>query len=72
MFDDILAYTEHEYAKRKASPKYERHKLLETQCLAAGEAKKNLLTYVLCSGITYGNGEDVFSNYFKVILIFQG
>lgn len=26
--------------------------------MAAGRSKENLKTYVLCSGVTYGNGED--------------
>lgn len=33
--------------------------------MSAGNSKKNLKTYVLCSGILYGNGEDVFYNHFK-------
>jgi len=59
-------YTEREYAKRKPIPKYQPFKAIETQCLSAGASKKNLHTYVLCSGILYGHGEDVFLNYFRV------
>jgi len=58
-------YTEREYAKRKPIPKYQPFKAIETQCLSAGASKKNLHTYVLCSGILYGHGEDVFLNYFR-------
>jgi len=40
-------------------------KALETLCISAGNSKPNLKSYVLCSGILYGNGEDVFYNHFK-------
>lgn len=33
-------------------------------CLAAGTAKPNLKTYVICSGIIYGAGEKLFQPYF--------
>jgi len=59
-------YNEREYAKRKPIPKYQPFKAIETQCLSAGASKKNLQSYVLCSGILYGHGEDVFLNYFRV------
>jgi len=35
-------------------------------CIAAGNAKPNLRSFVLCSGIQYGNGEEVFYEHFKV------
>lgn len=34
-------------------------------CIAAGNAKPNLRSFVLCSGIQYGNGEEVFYEHFK-------
>jgi len=58
-------YTEREYARRKPIPKYQPLKAIETQCLSAGASKPNLHSYVLCSGILYGHGEDVFLNYFR-------
>lgn len=33
-------------------------------CLAAGTAKPNLKTYVVCSGILYGAGENLLHPYF--------
>ena len=38
---------------------------METLCISAGSAKKNLKSYVLCSGILYGNGEEVFYNHYR-------
>lgn len=40
-------------------------KTLETLCLSAGRSKPNLKTFVLCSGILYGKGEDTFFPLFK-------
>ncbi|EAS02125.2 Dpy-30 motif protein (macronuclear) [Tetrahymena thermophila SB210] len=60
-----LRYTEKEYTQRKPLPKYEVLKSLETMCIAAGNAKQNLRSYVLCSGIQYGNGEQVFYDHFQ-------
>jgi len=40
-------------------------KTLETMCLSAGRANPNLKCYVLCSGIPYGKGEDIFFSLFK-------
>lgn len=61
-----LKYTEKEFLQRKPLPKYETMKALETMCIAAGRAKDRLKTFVICSGILYGNGEDVFYDHFKV------
>lgn len=32
--------------------------------MAAGKVKSNLKTYVVCSGIIYGEGERLFAPYF--------
>ena len=61
-----IPYSEKDFTLRKPSTKYESFKSLETLCLSAGNSKKNLKTYVLCSGVLYGNGEDVFFKHFKV------
>lgn len=42
-------------------------KALEAQCIAAGRMKDKLKSFVVCSGIQYGNGEDVFYEHFKVM-----
>ncbi|KRX09632.1 P-loop containing nucleoside triphosphate hydrolase [Pseudocohnilembus persalinus] len=58
-------FTENDYTMRKALPKYEILKQIETLCLSAGNQKSNLKTFVLCSGILYGDGEDVLYNHFR-------
>jgi hypothetical protein len=60
-----LYWTEKDYTLRKPLPKYEMLKSIETMCIAAGNSKPNLKAYVLCSGILYGNGEDIFYNLFR-------
>ncbi len=51
---------------RKTYPKYQFMKVIEDQCMQLNGWKSNLKTYVLCAGIEYGKGEDVFFNFFKV------
>jgi adenylate kinase len=60
-----LKFTEKDFSLRKPLPNYQMFKQLESLCLSANSQKPNLKTYVLCSGIMYGNGEDVFYNQFK-------
>ena len=57
-------YSESEYASRKAIPAYQNMKNLENAVLTANKCKETLRTYVLCSGITYGNGEESFYKLF--------
>ena len=49
---------------RKAAPDYEKIKSIETLCLAAGKAKPNLKSYVVCAGLQYGEGEGFLAHYF--------
>jgi len=51
---------------RKTFPKYQFLLSIEDQCLQANNFKTNLRTYCLISGLTYGHGEDLFFNFFKV------
>lgn len=41
---------------RQAGPAYQEMRSLETMCLSLSK-KQNLKSYVLCSGILYGQGE---------------
>eukprot|EP01017_Pseudomicrothorax_dubius_P008468 TRINITY_DN12791_c0_g1_i1.p1 TRINITY_DN12791_c0_g1~~TRINITY_DN12791_c0_g1_i1.p1 ORF type:complete len:709 (-),score=197.98 TRINITY_DN12791_c0_g1_i1:91-2217(-) len=63
--DGNSPYREEEYLKRRSLPRYEVLKNLESQCLAAGQLRRNLRTYVICPGILYGNGERLFYSLFK-------
>lgn len=60
-------YTDKEYNFRRALPAYEYLRSLENQTMAAGKTKENLTTYVLCSGIVYGNGEDSLYDIIEVL-----
>ena len=42
--------------------------MIETLALSASSTNKMLKTYIICPGFFYGNGEDTFYEYFKVIL----
>ncbi|CAG9479303.1 unnamed protein product [Plasmodium vivax] len=57
-------FTEKDYMKRIPSRQYEQHKSIETLILSLNSRDK-LNTYVVASGILYGNGESVFFPIFK-------
>ncbi|CAA9988007.1 conserved Plasmodium protein, unknown function [Plasmodium knowlesi strain H] len=57
-------FTEKDYMKRTPSRQYEQHKTIETLILSLN-SKNKLNTYVVASGILYGNGENVFYPIFK-------
>ena len=67
--DDFL--TEDDRSLRRTFPKYQFLLSLEDQCLQANAFRPNLRTYVLASGLTYGNGEDLLFNFFKVTIKYQ-
>jgi len=56
--------TEKDFFLRKPDPAYEKIKSIETLCMAAGKAKSNLNTYIICSGLLYGEGETLLAPYF--------
>ena len=60
-----VRFTEKDYTARKPLPNYDMLKSVETLCISAGNSKPNLKSYVLCAGILYGNGEEVFYNLFR-------
>lgn len=60
-----MRFTEKDFKVRKALPAYEYIKGIETLCLSAGNQTPNLKTYVLCSGILYGLGEELLYEHFK-------
>jgi len=68
----IVAFKESQYYMRVPDPAFNHYKFLETLALSIGMPKPNekpedkkLFVYVLCSGLLYGNGEDIFYEYFK-------
>lgn len=60
-----MRFNENDYTLRKPSQSYAFMKSLETLCLAAGHKKPNLKSYILCSGILYGQDEYVFKPLFE-------
>ncbi|CAH0551263.1 unnamed protein product [Brassicogethes aeneus] len=65
--DPTLAYTESKYKKRKAHPNYEDHIACEREVVLRGRKDKDhLKTYVVCSGIVYGEEELDLTPIFKL------
>lgn len=58
-------YSEKEYMYRRALPCYEYLRSLENITIMANRDKPTLKTYVLCSGIIYGHGEDSLYDIFE-------
>mmetsp|Transcript_24988 Transcript_24988/g.4139 ORF Transcript_24988/g.4139 Transcript_24988/m.4139 type:complete len:89 (-) Transcript_24988:1518-1784(-) len=50
---------------REPSAEYERWKTIETLALSLGSNKTNLNTYVICSGVLYGEGEVGLNIHFR-------
>jgi adenylate kinase len=68
----VVAFKESQYFLRVPDPGYSSFKFLETLALSIGMGKpsgkpeeKKLSVYVLCTGLLYGNGEEMFYEYFK-------
>jgi adenylate kinase len=62
-----VPYDEIDYRDRVPLEKYQSMKNMEDMALAL--QKENLKVIVVCAGIWYGNGENIFHNHFKVYLI---
>jgi adenylate kinase len=62
---DELYFMDKDYQMRAPAPKYQRIKTLEQLAMAAGRATRSLKVYVVCAGLVYGNGEDIFYNFFR-------
>ena len=63
----VLYFTDKDYQRRAPAPKYQQVKTIEMLAMAAQRASKNLKVYVVCSGLSYGNGEsnDIFYEFFR-------
>ena len=63
----VLYFTDKDYQMRAPAPKYQQVKTIEMLAMAAQRASKNLKVYVVCSGLSYGNGEsnDIFYEFFR-------
>jgi len=64
--DPEMPFTEEDYRKRKAHPNFKSHLSCEKLVIKLGKTNKSkLMTYVVASGITYGEGEKIFHFLFK-------
>lgn len=61
-----MPFTEEDYRKRKSHPNFKGHLSCEKQVIKFGKTNKSrLMTYVIASGVTYGEGEQIFHFLFK-------
>ncbi len=56
-------FREKDYEIRVPSDNYKIHKELEDLALSC--QRENLKVYIVCAGVLYGKGEEVFHNQFK-------
>jgi len=61
---EYVPYKEVDFTWRTPLSKYEIYKSLETLVLSVSKSRPELKSYVLCSGIQYGCGENVFFKHF--------
>lgn len=61
-----MPFTEEDFRKRKPHPNYKDHLAAEKTVIKYGKTnKKKLATYVVCSGLIYGQEENIFHYLFK-------
>jgi len=64
--DPEIPFTEDDYRKRRTTNNFKDHIALEKLAIKLGRTnKKTLSCYVICSGINYGNGENMLHWLFK-------
>lgn len=61
-----MPFTEEDYRKRKAHPNFKSHLSCEKLAIKLGKTNKSkLMTYVVATGLRYGEGENLFHFLFK-------
>jgi len=64
--DPEIPFTEDDYRRRKPHPNFKEHISAEKTVIKLGKTNKaKLVTYVICSGLTYGAEESIFHYLFK-------
>ncbi|XP_041353358.1 adenylate kinase 7-like [Gigantopelta aegis] len=64
--DPEIPFTEDDYRRRKPHPNFKEHTSAEKTVIKLGKTNKaKLVTYVVCSGLTYGAEENIFHYLFK-------
>lgn len=62
---NMKVFTEEDFPLRTPYKGYEDIKLFETRCLNMSSKYNHLNFYVIACGVAYGNGEDIFFEWFK-------
>lgn len=61
-----MPFTEEDYRKRKAHPNFKSHLSCEKLTIKLGKTNKSrFMTYVVATGMRYGEGENLFHFLFK-------
>jgi hypothetical protein len=60
-----VRFLETEYSARRAAPEYEHLISRETLCLSASVSQPSLKSFVLCSGVLYGDEEFSLYEHFR-------
>ncbi|BHF70029.1 Adenylate kinase 7 [Sparganum proliferum] len=64
--DSEAPFTDEDYRRRLAHPNYLAHLAAEKEIKRLGNTNKfKFLTYIIASGVTYGEEEDIFHPFFK-------
>ena len=63
---NFLPYEDSDYTLRLPAKKYYQYKMIETIAMSASNVNPMLKSYIICPGLTYGCGENVFYEYFKM------
>ncbi|KAF5894795.1 galactocerebrosidase isoform X1, partial [Clarias magur] len=64
--DQEASFTEEDYRRRKPHPSYKDHIAVEKLVVKLGKSDQpKFSTYVVASGLQYGNGEEAFHFFFK-------
>ncbi|VDO08861.1 unnamed protein product [Rodentolepis nana] len=64
--DENSSFSDIDYRRRKAHPNYDKHIAAEKEIKRLGELNKiKFLTYVIASGVVYGEENDIFHRFLK-------
>ncbi|PVD26309.1 hypothetical protein C0Q70_13980 [Pomacea canaliculata] len=63
--DPEIPFTEDDYRRRKPHPNFKEHISAEKTVIKLGKTATKLVTYVVCTGLTYGEEENIFHYLFK-------
>ena len=63
--DGVHYFTDKDFQIRAPSLKYQQIKSIEALAMAAQRSSRLLRVFVVCAGLPYGNGEDLFYEFFR-------